>query len=325
MPEPTGERMMPEHQSGELVHAEHVARYRMAVQYVSGKRVLDAACGEGYGSQMLLGAGAKTVVGIDVDAATVAEAGQKYGAEFVVGDAAELPFEEDAFDLIVSFETIEHLEDPARMLDEFSRVLAPGGAVIVSTPNSLEYKVENEFHVKEFTPGEFEQLLTPRFGKPRFVYQQTWLFSALLEEASFASTDASAPLDLDVYKAAGRNPGQELYLIALCGDLDVPRELGYVADVFEANKLIEWIGRAEQAEVMLHSYVERSKNAEELLKEWLERCKNAEKLLLDRQDRCDEAERTIERLLRKNELLEKRGLNKLAPIYREIKRRRAGS
>jgi ubiquinone/menaquinone biosynthesis C-methylase UbiE len=134
----TGERLIPEAYAGEIVLAEHVARYRLAGRLAPGRRVLDAACGEGYGTAMLAAAGAASVVGVDVDEQTVAHARRRYELDVRVGDVGRLPFADAAFDLVVSFETIEHVPDPEAALNEFTRVLAPDGLLIVSTPNARE-------------------------------------------------------------------------------------------------------------------------------------------------------------------------------------------
>ena len=122
----TGERLIPELQQGELVHAEHLARYRLAARFARDRRVLDAACGEGYGAGILAAAGAKSVTGVDIDPVTVAHARQRYGLQFERADIAELPYPDDGFDLVVSFETIEHVRDAARVLEEYRRVLSDG-------------------------------------------------------------------------------------------------------------------------------------------------------------------------------------------------------
>ena len=123
----TGERLVPDQQHGELVHAEHLARYRLAAQLARGRRVLDAASGEGYGSAILAAAGATSVTGIDLDRDAVDHAGARYGLNFEVADVAALPFPEASFDVVVSFETIEHVPDAVAALREFRRVLAPRG------------------------------------------------------------------------------------------------------------------------------------------------------------------------------------------------------
>ena len=125
--EATGERLVPEAFAGELVLAEHLARYLLAARLAPGRRVLDAASGEGYGTAMLAASGAENVIGVDVDAATVAHARGRYGLDFRVGDVSELPFADGEFDLVVSFETIEHVADPEHALSEFARVLGDQG------------------------------------------------------------------------------------------------------------------------------------------------------------------------------------------------------
>ena len=124
METPTGERLVPDLQRGELIYAEHLARYRLAAHLVRGRRVLDAGCGEGYGVALLSSAGAASVVGVDVDEATIAEARERYGLDFQVADVADLPFEDASFDAVVCFETIEHIEDAPRAVAELKRVLA---------------------------------------------------------------------------------------------------------------------------------------------------------------------------------------------------------
>ena len=124
--EPTGERLLPEHHGGQLVHAEHLARYRLAAQLAPGRRVLDCACGEGYGAALMAAAGAKSVTAADIDQATVDHVRDRYGIDAHRADVRCLPFEDGAFDLVVSFETIEHVQEPERALDELARVRAPG-------------------------------------------------------------------------------------------------------------------------------------------------------------------------------------------------------
>ena len=186
MLEVTGERLLPEQQRGELVHAEHLARYRFAAQLVRGKRVLDAASGEGYGTAMLAGAGAASATGVELEARWSRTRGEKYGLEFVQGDVCALPFDDASFDIVVSFETIEHVADPAKAVAEFKRVLAPGGLLVISTPNKREFLVGNEFHEREFDPGRVLDPPRRHFSDVRFAYQQNWLLSAVLGREQFS-------------------------------------------------------------------------------------------------------------------------------------------
>lgn len=147
------------------VYEEHLCRYELACRYVRGLRVLDAACGAGYGSALMKRAGAKEVVGVDADAATIGLAERDYGGEgirFETGDVLQLPFAEDSFDAVVSFETIEHVSVGAAWIRESARVLKAGGLFIVSTPNRsvtnpplyFEEQPFNEYHRFEYRTTE---------------------------------------------------------------------------------------------------------------------------------------------------------------------------
>jgi SAM-dependent methyltransferase len=147
----------------------HEKRYRFALPWCHGREVLDVACGAGYGSA-LLASRAKRVVGGDVDQETVAYARERYAAanvEFVVLDAQSLPFADGAFDVVCSFETIEHLPDREAYLREVARVLRPDGTYLVSTPRVDETTVApaNPFHCVEYSRGDFEALLRTQFER----------------------------------------------------------------------------------------------------------------------------------------------------------------
>jgi ubiquinone/menaquinone biosynthesis C-methylase UbiE len=171
--EPTGERMMPE--SADLfTFWEHVYRYAFASRFVKGKRVLDIACGEGYGAAALQKAGASHVIGVDISEAACLHAHSKYGIDARPGTAEQIPLAEGSVDVVVSFETIEHVPNPGRFLDECVRVLAPGGMLIVSTPNKSVYgrRGQNPFHCSEMSVEEFKAALGSRFEDCRFYAQQ---------------------------------------------------------------------------------------------------------------------------------------------------------
>ncbi len=259
--EATGERLVPGLQHGELVHAEHLARYRLAAELAPSRRVLDAACGEGYGTRMLAAAGASASTGLDVDERTVAHARARYpDASFVAGDVRALPFENGSFDLVVSFETIEHVVGPERVLDEFARVLGDDGLLLISTPNKHRYLVDNEFHVREFHHEEFVELLTARFASVELLLQQNLVASAVLP-AALAGDETGAELPrLSFGKLAGVGPGEELYTLALCGSGPGP-ELSPVvvaAAPDEAQELARRVVDAEQTAAKWHAEYERA-------------------------------------------------------------------
>lgn len=151
--EPTGERYIPEVWGHEQLGAEHHARYRLATQIAAGRRVLDAGCGVGWGTELLLDAGASAAVGVDIadDALRDAQA-RTPGARFVRASLEALPLADASVDLAVCFEAIEHIRDPRGGLDELRRVLAPGGILLVSSPNPAVYPAGNPFHVHELAP-----------------------------------------------------------------------------------------------------------------------------------------------------------------------------
>jgi len=238
--EADGERVIPDLQREQLVYAEHVARYRFAAQLAKGKRVLDAACGEGYGAAMLRDAGAASVVGIDNVRSVVEHARARYGIEAVEGDVRELPFDDASFDLVVSFETIEHVPDPERAIAEFRRVLVQDGRLAISTPNRDEYLVENEFHELELTPDEFLELLSSEFSEQLRLYQQNWLVSAVVDEGSLRSEDPDQSLEVRLGKVVGSRPGEELFSVVVCGPDPGPLELGAVATgIYEAYRMAD--------------------------------------------------------------------------------------
>ena len=133
----------------------HLGRYETAARYVRGKRVLDIACGSGYGSQMLALAGASAVVGVDVCPQTVHYAGKHYQApnvKFVCADAEQFEWPE-RFDVIISFETIEHLHHPAKFLDRIHSLLVPQGEFILSVPLG-ETRHVDRYHLHAFSQEE---------------------------------------------------------------------------------------------------------------------------------------------------------------------------
>lgn len=116
---------------------QHVSLYRFARRFAPDREVLDVACGMGYGSLMLLQAGAKRVLGVDISQDAVRYADLRYGREgleFCVGDARDLT-SFGQFDLVVSIETIEHVPDGERCVAAAARALCPDGIYVVSTPN----------------------------------------------------------------------------------------------------------------------------------------------------------------------------------------------
>lgn len=188
--EPTGERMVPE-SSDRFTFWEHVYRYGFASRFVAAKRVLDIACGEGYGAAALQKAGAANVIGVDIAEDVCLHARDRYGLDARLGSAEQIPVADRSVDVVVSFETIEHIPDPHRFLDECIRVLAPGGRLIISTPNKGIYgaTAKNPYHCSEMTENEFATALRARFHEIDFYSQHPysaawWSFRSLAADVS---------------------------------------------------------------------------------------------------------------------------------------------
>jgi len=168
----TGERVVPG-KTPQTIYDEHIYRYIFAASLAENKVVLDVACGTGYGVGYLADKGSSEVVGVDISMEAVGYARERFSkdnkASFICADAIRLPFLDNAFDIVVSFETIEHIRQYRKFLAECRRVLKDGGLLICSTPNRRIFspnlaKPINTFHVKEFWPEEFYRLLRRYFA-----------------------------------------------------------------------------------------------------------------------------------------------------------------
>jgi SAM-dependent methyltransferase len=140
----------------------HLAAYRWAATMAAGRRVLDAGCGEGYGAAMLAET-AGLVVGVDrAEAVAVARTRQRHQRlEYRVADLSRLAELPDRFQLTLSFQVIEHLEDPVGFLRGLAAVTEPGGTILVTTPNRLMSVSENPYHLREWTAPELLALAQP--------------------------------------------------------------------------------------------------------------------------------------------------------------------
>ncbi len=174
----TGERANPHSPNmRQDIMVEHWARYELAQPYARGKRVLDAACGTGYGSAHLAEVAA-LVTGWDIDGATAAYAQTKAphgNLHFGVGDVRTLPLADRSFDLITSFETIEHVVEGRQVLAEFQRLLTPDGTLLISTP--LGSEDGNPYHFAHYNRADFGPMLGEFFDSVEMQYQRGGSFS----------------------------------------------------------------------------------------------------------------------------------------------------
>lgn len=149
---------------------EHVHRYKIALKHIQEQdKVLDIACGTGFGTELIFQK-TKGVIGGDLDNETIESNKKHYsGISFETMNVTKTTYSDDYFDVIVSFETIEHTTQYREMLKELKRITKKGGIVIISTPNfylnSPKGIIINPFHTQEFTPKEFKELIGEYFSE----------------------------------------------------------------------------------------------------------------------------------------------------------------
>ncbi|MNC17314.1 putative S-adenosylmethionine-dependent methyltransferase [compost metagenome] len=159
----------------------HLGRYLLAKQYCQGKKVLDIACGEGYGSYVMAeNWGAEQVHGVDVSQTAIDKARSNFQSENLFFDTLNAEgevehFAEGYFDVVVSFETIEHLNNPTQFLHNIRKWVKKDGIIIISCPNDYWYYKEegqgNPFHLKKYTFQEFITLSETILGSAnKFLY-----------------------------------------------------------------------------------------------------------------------------------------------------------
>lgn len=235
MSEFTGERVIPGQVEDDL-WAEHIARYAFASRLAAGKRVLDLGCGTGYGTAELA-KHATEAVGVDIAADAIEYATAHYAAaHFIKVAATELPFPDASFDLVTSFELIEHLTDYRPLLAQARRVLHPAGLFVVSTPNKLYYAEArgisgpNPFHAHEFEYAEYAEALRAFFPHVRLVLQDR------LEAFAFYDVSADGAARIE---RASNDPSAANFFVAICSQEPLPQLPPFVYVPAAANLLRE--------------------------------------------------------------------------------------
>jgi len=249
----TGERYLPWLEDPYISY-EHLHRYAYVTQFVPNKKVLDLACGEGYGSR-LLARTAESVVGVDIDEDTVRHARNKYirsNLQFKQGSITDIPIEgRNLFDVIVCFEALEHIQDHEKLLNEVKRLLTKDGLFVVSTPNKWAYsdepKYENPFHVRELYLDEFTELFEKYFKQIKILGQRIYCNSNIWPIFSRGNSQLAEYI-------VERNPREfafvegdkriALYFIALASDAakDIGQSASNLVDI--SNELLTQKDRA---------------------------------------------------------------------------------
>lgn len=235
----TGERVIPGLVEPDLWN-EHSARYRFAAQLAQGRRVLDLGCGAGYGSA-ILAQRAEMVIALDRSAEALGYGLKRYAVpaiQWIAGEGQRLPFTDGAFDLIVAFEVLEHLQEQAAMVAECRRVLAAGGQLLISTPNRDVYQElrggrnPNPYHERELNRAEFEALLREHFPCVQ-LFAQDHAAAILIRRPAAAD-------QMEVFQEEPAPVDSPSFLIALCAAEEVvacPTSFLYLPR--QANLLLE--------------------------------------------------------------------------------------
>jgi ubiquinone/menaquinone biosynthesis C-methylase UbiE len=210
------------------VMIEHLHRYGIVLDVCSGKVVLDIACGEGYGTN-LIASKAEKAIGVDIDSATVEAARKKYkkdNLDYYQGSASQIPCEDNFFDVIVSFETIEHHTMHEENMSEIKRVLKPDGFFLISTPDKLVYtdkkKIKNKYHVKELYKEEFRSLLRNYFKNVELFKQQCFFGSIIYSNDKKDNRGGIKFYQGNYSYITASNEIEALYLIAIVSDNTSP-------------------------------------------------------------------------------------------------------
>lgn len=176
--EPTTERLIVENfqsdQESYLLYLMHVVTYKYSLIYATGKKVLDYGCGSGYGTALISDA-CSQIIGVDVSPDAVAHAATHFSApnlsyqQVERAEVAPLPFPDSSFDVVLSFQVIEHVENVSAYLREIERVLVPGGHFLIATPDRSSrlfsfQKPWNMWHLREYTQSQLYNELAGRFS-----------------------------------------------------------------------------------------------------------------------------------------------------------------
>jgi len=265
----TGERMIPKFSIGRTVYGEHIVRYESVLSIVKNKTVLDVASGSGYGTK-LLASQAKHVIGVDVSEEAVEYSKANYSAKNVTfkrGDGANIPIEDNSVDVVVSFETIEHIDDYVTFMKEIKRVLKKGGTFILSTPNDIEYSVENHFHIHEFQKKELQELVKKYYSNLQTYLQVDWVYSSIMDEAMVGKEWRG---DIETLNRAPVGFEQALYFLIIASDTELDFKLSPLAVISEhwserRNRETEMVFKKhmdDQAEIIRH-FQNEAKHAQE--------------------------------------------------------------
>lgn len=234
----TGERFIPGCSLDSELEIEHLQRYYSIEDMVKNKVVIDAACGEGYGSSILAEV-AEKVYGFDISKEAIDNAKSRYEKDnlfFINSCIEDLKLEGNSVDVVVSFETIEHVDEEVqkKFISEIKRVLKEDGILIISTPDKHIYSdlrnYKNQFHVKEFYRDEFNKFLSTYFKYIK-IYNQGF------QVVSMLNSNDEIEDSLKVVSINENKPNVGKYMMAVCSN----KEIKYNGNI--GSVVLDWEDR----------------------------------------------------------------------------------
>ena len=229
-----------------LAEYEHLPRYVFAKTMTEGARVLDFGCGTGYGTAMLAES-AQSVLGVDIDVSALQWANENHHSpktKFEQRSDLGNGLPKESFDVIACFEVIEHVDGPTQidLVQSFSRLLAPNGKLIISTPNpeaTVNYG-ENPYHLREMAQEQFEELLSTHFKYVRIFQQWVRPSVSIVRGTSFRAPFLSRESTSAV---------PPLAYVAICSNQSVPD----APDFFYLDGSVDYVAKHTAAEADLHA------------------------------------------------------------------------
>jgi SAM-dependent methyltransferase/uncharacterized protein YoxC len=315
--ENTGERFLPGATNSAEIAYDHLTRYRLAERYVSGKSAIDLGCGAGYGTYSLAKV-ARRILGVDLSMEAIFHAAERYQApnlRYEVGNVVSLPYEDESFQVAVSFEVIEHLEHPEALLLEAKRLLKKDGVFVVSTPNKQTYSNNrnrvNLYHLKEMYPLELQEVLERYFEYVQIYWQGSLAGSVITPDPKALPEDGQATLESAQFSLPDpvfddRFP-TTLYMVAVCTNGKPPEPLHRPFLVLDCDRQIYEEYEDQQYSLwhlqMHHEYmlIRQRQEANKRLREAHKMLQEAHKMLQEERKRFRQP---IERLQEVSERLQ---------------------
>lgn len=313
-------RFNPRDNLGSLIDSEHLGRYLWASRAVAGKDVLDAGCGVGDGCRILVDAGATTITGLDNSQEAITQARAEFpelSDSFHLADLCRIDLPDDGFDVVVCFETIQMIADGERALSELSRVLRPGGLLLISSPRR-EGLPDSAGHVHEYYPAEFTAVIEERFANVARYRQHPWLASSIEPLVG----DVPGSPDHEVRATTRLEPGEETNSLLVASDREIP-DLGSLVTLggdFDVKRWAEQVtltqadarrqirGVESRAREQTRAEAKKAESANQALEEAKRRFEVAEN---DLRRRFEAAENDLRRRLAHAEVAEKKATERL--------------